>query len=124
MSHVDKKSLVWNIIGKPCLLFLYYSNFYAKYPILCLRKTVRDHANQENIKLSDEDLEIIRNIQTSHFPEGGFDPYEVEYILHEPKLNSLRDVFCPWKSSKNQLNTQTFGSALHLTKFDVKTTLE
>ena len=42
----------------------------------CFRKTIRDHTNQENIKLSDEDLDIIRNIQTSHFP-GGFDPYEV-----------------------------------------------
>ena len=38
---------------------------------------MRDHTNQENVKLSDEDLEIIRNIQTSHFPDGGFDPYEV-----------------------------------------------
>eukprot|EP00112_Aurelia_sp_Birch-Aquarium-sp1_P010468 Seg2233.4 transcript_id=Seg2233.4/GoldUCD/mRNA.D3Y31 product="Ribosome biogenesis protein bop1" protein_id=Seg2233.4/GoldUCD/D3Y31 len=57
-------------------------------------KTVRDHTNEENIKLTDEDLEIIKNIQTSHFPEPTMDPYEpyVDWFTGDKMLHPIKDT--------------------------------
>ncbi|KAI8872849.1 BOP1NT-domain-containing protein [Ramicandelaber brevisporus] len=38
--------------------------------------TVRDELNQKDIKLTDEELEIIRRLQGNAFPDATFDPYE------------------------------------------------
>jgi len=56
-------------------------------------RTIRDHTNQENVKLSDEDLEIINKIQASHFPDSGFDPYEpyVDWFTGEKMLHPIKD---------------------------------
>ncbi|XP_065066658.1 ribosome biogenesis protein bop1-like [Rhopilema esculentum] len=56
-------------------------------------RTVRDHTNEENIRLTDEDLEIMQNIQSSRFPEKGFDPYEpyVDWFTGEKMIHPIKD---------------------------------
>jgi ribosome biogenesis protein ERB1 len=45
-------------------------------------KTVRDEAAQQNVKLSKEELEIIKKVQLGQFPQADYNPYEptIEYF--------------------------------------------
>ena len=44
---------------------------------LYCRRTVQDKATMREVILTDEELDIIDRLQTSQFPEAGYDPYEV-----------------------------------------------
>ena len=49
---------------------------------------MRNQTDTENIKLSDEDLEIIRNIQCGHYADRDINPYEVgDCISKQANLN-------------------------------------
>ncbi|CAG8727710.1 5071_t:CDS:2, partial [Racocetra fulgida] len=52
---------------------------------------VKDILSQLNVKLSDEELEIIRRIQMGAFPDPNYDPYEptVEWFTSKPEIMPL-----------------------------------
>ncbi|CAG8563581.1 23228_t:CDS:10 [Dentiscutata erythropus] len=52
---------------------------------------VKDVLSQQNVKLSDEELEIIRRIQMGAFPDPNYDPYEptVEWFTSKPEVMPL-----------------------------------
>lgn len=53
--------------------------------------SAKDNLLQQNVKLTDEELEIIRRIQMGSFPEKDFDPYEptVEWFTSKPEVMPL-----------------------------------
>ncbi|RIA98117.1 ribosome biogenesis protein [Glomus cerebriforme] len=53
--------------------------------------SAKDNLLQQNVKLTDEELEIIRRIQMGSFPEQDFDPYEptVEWFTSKPEVMPL-----------------------------------
>jgi hypothetical protein len=42
-----------------------------------------DPATGKPLNLTQEELEILRRIQTNELPEEGYDPYPVSYLLHQ-----------------------------------------
>lgn len=45
-----------------------------------VRKTVKNELLQQNVVLSEEDLEIIRRIEGQFYPDVDYNPYEVRSI--------------------------------------------
>ncbi|RIB16015.1 ribosome biogenesis protein ERB1 [Gigaspora rosea] len=52
---------------------------------------VKDVLSQQNVKLSEEELEIIRRIQMGAFPDPNYDPYEptIEWFTSKPEVMPL-----------------------------------
>jgi hypothetical protein len=50
--------------------------------LLC-RKTVYDELMQQDVVLSEEDLEVIKRLQEGRIPDVNYDPYEVSSIETE-----------------------------------------
>ncbi|CAJ0651081.1 15073_t:CDS:10 [Entrophospora sp. SA101] len=53
--------------------------------------SVKDVLSQQDVKLTDEELEIIRRIQMGEFPDPNYDPYEptVEWFTSKPEIMPL-----------------------------------
>lgn len=53
--------------------------------------SVKDNTLQQNVRLTDEELEIIRRIQSGEFPDPNYDPYEptVEWCTSKPEIMPL-----------------------------------
>ncbi|RHZ56097.1 hypothetical protein Glove_406g85 [Diversispora epigaea] len=53
--------------------------------------SVKDNSLQKNVRLTDEELEIIRRIQLGEFPDPNYDPYEptVEWFTSKPEVMPL-----------------------------------
>ncbi|CAG8477739.1 14311_t:CDS:10 [Acaulospora morrowiae] len=49
--------------------------------------SVKDVLSQENVKLTDEELNIIHRIQSGEFPDSNYDPYEptIEWFTSKPE---------------------------------------
>ena len=60
------------IIGNIILLFIYLFIY-----LFIIRRTITDSTTGKEIVLTDEDIDLIENIQRSQYPQPGFDPYEV-----------------------------------------------
>ena len=61
-----------------CFLISYFNVMRLFTFILLCRKTVYDKTNMEDIKLTNEELEIIQKIQSSAYPGNDTNPYEVK----------------------------------------------
>lgn len=56
------------------------------------RKTVRDRQTGREVKLSDDEVAAIRNIQTGRHPVVGFNPYQVRTFWGSCIRSSSNDV--------------------------------
>lgn len=56
-------------------------------------RTVRDKVNMEDIKLTDEEIEIIQRIEGGQYADKDFDPYEpyVDYFTDETMVHPIKD---------------------------------
>jgi len=56
-------------------------------------RTVYDKTNMKNIKLSDEEVDIIERIRDGHYPEGSFDPYApyVDWFTSQKMVMPIKD---------------------------------
>eukprot|EP00794_Sanderia_malayensis_P005900 gene5900-6585_t len=56
-------------------------------------KTVHDKKTAQDVKLSDEDLEIIRNIQSGHYADKDMDPYKpyVDWFTGTKMIHPIKD---------------------------------
>ena len=56
-------------------------------------RTVRDQVNMEDIKLTDEEIEIIQRIEGGRYADKNFDPYEpyVDHFTSETMVHPIKD---------------------------------
>jgi len=56
-------------------------------------RTVYDKTNMQNIKLTDDEIDLIQRIQAKGFPEHGYDPYEpyVDWFTGEKMIHPIKD---------------------------------
>ena len=56
-------------------------------------RTVRDKVNMEDIKLTDEEIEIIQRIEGGQYADKDFDPYEpyVDHFTSETMVHPIKD---------------------------------
>ncbi|XP_066921058.1 ribosome biogenesis protein bop1-B-like [Clytia hemisphaerica] len=56
-------------------------------------RTVRDKVNMEDIKLTDEEIEIIQRIEGGQYADKDFDPYEpyVDHFTSETMIHPIKD---------------------------------
>ena len=103
------------------LLQPYASVMYWRLPISTLkclyinhRMSVKDDLMQRDVKLTDEELEIIRRIQMHEIPDKDYNPYEptVEWFTSKPMVMPLtaapepkrRFVPSRWEAKKVEYN--------------------
>eukprot|EP00127_Corallochytrium_limacisporum_P006398 Clim_evm6s226 gene=Clim_evmTU6s226 len=57
-------------------------------------KKFKDDSTQEDVKLTDEDIEIIRRIQQGAFPDPEFDPYPeyIDWFTREKMIHPLKNA--------------------------------
>jgi len=68
-------------------------NFLAKMEDPDYWRTVRDQINMEDIKLTDEEIEIIQRIEGGRYADKNFDPYEpyVDHFTSETMIHPIKD---------------------------------
>ena len=56
-------------------------------------RTIRDKVNMEDIKLTDEEIEIIQRIEGGQYADKDFNPYEpyVDYFTRDTMIHPIKD---------------------------------